>query len=280
MKYNSIELNKSFETKEQLIKAVFEAKDEIISIKKAQVYEAHKKGLGVCAKGIDYLKLETQVKSIVLDNDFHYIAVNTTKILDSHLDLHLNGIWDRTVKNQNGKNYLVLDHSLSVEKVVAKKEHVEMFTAELPFSMLGKNYEGSTEALIYKVRKDKVINKAAKEWLESGDDIQASVRMQYVDIEFAADTNEKGFEKAKAAYELYKNDIANKSEIEEIPYFWAVKQAKNVYESSLVLIGSNQTTGIIRPNIYDSISRKSETLESTQENEKVLKYLLDNFKLK
>ena len=41
---------------------------------------------------------------------YHYIAVNTTNILDSHGDLHVKGLWNKSVKDQQGKNYLVTDH--------------------------------------------------------------------------------------------------------------------------------------------------------------------------
>ena len=91
----------------------------------------------------------------------------------------------------------------------------------------------------------------AKEWLESGDAVQASVRMQYVSIEFALDSNSPEDAKAKQNYDTYINEIANKNDFEYIPYFFIIKEAKNVRESSLVPFGSNSATGNI-------ISRKKE----------------------
>lgn len=240
------ELNKEFENKSDLIKELRKYKDDIISFKKAQIFKSCDKGVGVTARPIDPLKLGTNTKGITIDNDFYYIAVNTTKILDHHLDLHLNGTWNKTVKEQQGRVYLVADHALKMDQTIARKEHVEIFVAEIPFALLNKPYDGNTEALIYKVRKDKIINPVAKEWLDSGDTIEASVRMQYVDIEFALNSDDKEDVIFKANYDKYIKEVSNIDDFDtEIIYFWPVKQAKNVLESSLVLFGSNSTTGII-----------------------------------
>ena len=243
------ELNKTFATKDELILNLRKYKDDIISFKKAQIYKSIDKGLGVTAKPIDPLKISTQTKGISIDSDYYYIATNTTKILDSHGDVHINGIWTKSVKEQQGKVYLVADHVLQLDKTIARKENIEILLAEIPFALLNKPYSGTTEALIYKVRKDKVINQVAKEWLDSGDSIEASVRMQYVDIEFALNSDNKDDVRYKDNYEKYKSEIANLEDFEdEIDYFWAIKQAKNVLESSLVLFGSNSSTGIITNN--------------------------------
>lgn len=254
------ELNKEFETKKELITNLRKYKDDIISFKKAQIYKSCDKGTGIVSKPIEPTKLGDQVKGIVIDNDFYYIAVNSTRILDSHDDLHLNGIWNKTVKEQQGKIYLVADHDLKLDQTIARKEHIEIFVAEIPFAILNKPYSGNTEALIYKVRKDKIINKVAKEWLDSGDSIEASVRMQYVDIAFALNSDDKEDVLFKANYDKYIKSIANIDDFDtEIIYFWVVTQAKNVLESSLVLFGSNSTTGQIIESEKNQPSKDTET---------------------
>lgn len=263
------ELNMDFESKESLFKALKAHKSDIVAFKKAQTYKSCEKGVSITAKPLDYLKLSTQEKSIPLDDSYYYIAVNSTRILDSHLDLHLDGIWNKTTKEQQGKNYLVDSHELSVGNTIAKKEHVEMFTAKIPFSMLGKQYEGETEALIYKIRKDKVIHQIARDWLESGDDIEASVRMQYTDIVFALNSDAKEDVREKKTYDELIKIIANKDDFDsEIMYFWGIKQAKNVMESSLVLFASNDSTGPINDNKQEPSKGTLKTqvvLEGTQE---------------
>jgi hypothetical protein len=240
--------DKTYSTKEELFKDLRENAEDIMSLKKAQIQKSCEKGLSVTCKSLDLLKFTDQLKGIKIDDNYYYIAVNTTRILDSHDDLHIDGIWNKSIKEQQYKNYLIADHDLELSKVIVKKEYVEMFVAKIPFALLGKDYEGETQALIYKVPKDKIINQVAKEWLESGDDIEASVRMQYVSLFFALDSLNPEDAASKKNYDDYIDTIANKKDFEYIPYFFGIKEAKNVKESSLVVFGSNSSTGVIQNN--------------------------------
>ena len=235
------ELNTEFDSKSKMFEALKANKELIIKEKKSQIFKSCDKGAGISVKP---MKLDA-IKGVQMDSDYHYVAVNTTNVLDSHGDLHVKGIWNKSVKDQQGKNYLVLDHELSVSSVVARKENVEMFISDVSFSSIGKGYQGETQALIYKVAKSDIINPLAKEWLDSGSDIEASVRMQYVNVELALNSDSKGDEEEKAVYDQYVNQIANKNDFESIDYFWVVKEAKNIGESSLVLAGSNGATGVL-----------------------------------
>jgi len=261
--------NKTFVDKEELFKDLKDNLDFITDAKKSQIQKSCEKGIAVKCKSLDLLKFTDQVKGIKIDDNFYYIAVNSTLVLDSHDDLHLNGIWKKTIQEINGKNYLVIDHELCIDKVIVRKEHVEIFTAVIPFSLLGKDYEGNTEALIYKVPKSQVKNNIVKEWLDSGDDIEGSVRMQYVNFVLCMDSNSPDYADEKKNYDAYYPLIANKTEFEYIYYFFAIKEAKNVRESSLVVFGSNDTTGIVINNKQEPLDNtleenKSEPLEDTQ----------------
>lgn len=235
------ELNKDFDNKQSMFAELKANKELIIKEKKSQIFKSCDKGLGIAVKGV---KIDS-IKGVQMDDNSYYIAVNTTNILDSHGDLHVKGIWNKSVKDQQGKNYLVTDHKMELSNVVAKKENVEMFVSDINYSSIGKSYEGSTQALIYKVNKSDIINPLAKEWLESKSDIEASVRMQYVNVELALNSEAKADKEEKAVYDNYINEIDNKDDFESIEYFWVVKEAKNVGESSLVLAGSNGATGVI-----------------------------------
>jgi hypothetical protein len=158
------------------------------------------------------------------------------------------------------------------------KEDISMFTAEIPFSLIGKNYDGDTYALIYKVAKNRIVNKDAKEWLNDGYSLEASVRMQYVKIELAVNTNDTDSVKEKETFDKYIDVIANKNEFKDLDYFWVVKEAKNVQESSLVMFGSNSATGTIQENkqAEQSLENKEEPSDDTQTTE-MLKQLLNKF---
>lgn len=240
------ELNKEFDNKEELFKALAENENFIIAQKKLET-KSIDKGALVCSNQKSIKKaFESETnKALKFDNDFYYFVVNSANILDSHKDMHVDGNWNKTVKEQQGKVYLVFDHKLERKEIIAMPKDIELLTAKIPFSLLGKSFEGESYSLIYKVAKDKIIDKQAKEWLENDYDLQASVRMQYVKIETAFNTTDAEYSKQKAVYDNYYNLIANKDEHKEIDYFFVVKEAKNVMESSLVLFGSNSATGRI-----------------------------------
>jgi len=175
--------------------------DDILIFKKSQIQKSCDKGVSVNCKALDLVKFSDQLKSIKIDDNFYYIAVNSTGVLDSHEDLHVEGLWNKSIKEQQGRNYLVEDHQLDIKSVIVRKEHIEMFTASIPFTMLGLPYEGNTQALVYKFPKNQVKNEKLKEWLDSGDAIEASVRMQYVTFDLCMDTNDPDDATAKANYD-------------------------------------------------------------------------------
>lgn len=252
---------KEFSSKEAVIAFVKENLSQIIDFKKSVEQKSVDKGVAVSCKSLNSVRMEVADKAISVDKDYYYIAVNTTNILDSHDDLHVSGMWNKSISEQQGRNYLVDTHELTIGTTIVKKEHIEIFVAKVTFASLGMPYAGSTQVLVYKFRKDKVIDQKSKDWLESGDAIQASVRMQYVSLKFALDSNAPEDKEAKKNYDDYIDQIANKSDFEYIPYFFIITEAKNVRESSLVPFGSNSITGnIIR-------QKDIEPLESTQNKE-------------
>lgn len=271
MKIYCKELDKHFNSKEELFKALAENETFIHDAKKSQVYKSFEKGLQVVTDQKQIEKaFDSTEKGIKFDSDYYYFVVNSANFLDSHLDVHVDGNWNKSVKDQQGKVYLVFDHSLKRSDIIAMKKDVEMFTAKISWNMLGKDYEGETYSLIYKVKKDKIVNKEAKEWLEQGHELEASVRMQYVKIETAFNSDDTNYSKQKETYQTYYPQIANKEDFEEIEYFWVVKEAKNVMESSLVLFGSNSATGVLNnENKSEAVEDTSETKEQSKDTQQI-----------
>ena len=263
------ELNKNFEDKEVMFAELLANKELIIKEKTSNILKSIDKGIAITSNQEAILKAIETNKELNIDKDFYYFVVNSSNILDSHGDMHVKGNWDKTVKEQQKKTYLVFDHQLKRSEIIAMKEDIEMLTLDIPFSLIGKNYEGNSYVLVYKVHKDKIRNKEAKELLESGYSFEASVRMQYVKIDLAMDSNLKENAKEKENFDKYFNEIANKEDFETLSYFWVIKEAKNVQESSLVMFGSNPATGLINENKEADIitSSNEEPLEDTQENQ-------------
>ena len=279
------ELNKEFESKADLFKALVENESFIIDAKKSQVYKSFEKGLQVVSdqKTIEKAFNDSE-KGIKFDSDYYYFVVNSANYLDSHNDMHVDGNWNKSVKDQNGKVYLVWHHDFSkTENIIAFPEDIEMMTSKVAWSLLGKEYEGETYSLIYKVEKDKIVNENISKWLKEGRKLQLSVRMQYIKLETAFNSDDEDYSKQTENYNKYYPLIANKDEFKEIEYFFIVKEAKNVMESSLLPFGSNGATAEIsqteNKTEADTITSeiKEEPSIDTQKVEQSLKELLNKF---
>ena len=278
------ELNKEFESKSDLFKALVENESFIIDAKKSQVYKSFEKGLQVVSdqKTIEKAFNDSE-KGIKFDADYYYFVVNSANYLDSHNDMHVDGNWNKSVKDQNGKVYLVWHHDFSkTENIIAFPEDIEMMTSKVAWSLLGKAYDGETYSLIYKVKKDKIVNENVSKWLKEGRKLQLSVRMQYIKLETAFNSDDEDYSKQTENYNKYYPLIANKDEFKEIEYFFIVKEAKNVMESSLLPFGSNSATAEIsqtenKTEADEITSEQEEPSIDTQKVEQSLKELLNKF---
>lgn len=282
------ELNKEFEIKADLFKALVENESFIIDAKKSQVYKSFEKGLQVVSdqKTIEKAFNDSE-KGIKFDSDYYYFVVNSANYLDSHNDMHVDGNWNKSVKDQNGKVYLVWHHDFSkTENIIAFPEDIEMMTSKVAWSLLGKAYEGETYSLIYKVKKDKIVNENVSKWLKEGRKLQLSVRMQYIKLETAFNSDDSDYAKQTENYNKYYPLIANKDEFKEIEYFFIVKEAKNVMESSLLPFGSNSATAEISQlenkteaeEITSEIKTEPTEVTQKEQEEQELKKLLNKFK--
>jgi hypothetical protein len=166
--------------------------------------------------------------------------VNTTKLFDSHADVHIDQLWNRSIK-ENRDNYLVKQHDFSFDGIISDNVHV--MTKQIAWHELGYNYEGNTQALIYDSiidREDMPDNtKSMFDKYRRGQIKQHSVGMRYVALTFAL--NDSRYAEDFAAWEKYFDEIANKEDALENGYFWAVTQAKNI-EGSAVVRGANFAT--------------------------------------
>lgn len=280
------ELQKEFSNREDLFKELMVNEQIILDAKKSHIYNSKEwynnngvKGLSISTNQEDIIKAlnNEQNKGFKNDNNFYYFVVNSANFLDSHGDVHVDGNWNKTIKDSKGQVYLVLDHELKISEVIAMKQDIEIMTAYVSWSMLGKSYDGETYSLIYKVQKDKIVNKQVKEWLDIGYTFEASVRMQYIKIDTAMNTDNPEFEKQKKVYDEVLPLIVNKNELyeEDLQYFWVIREAKNVKESSLVLFGSNSATGLIMEVKNNEQSKDTHNIiEQSKDTQKKISKLL------
>lgn len=162
--------------------------------------------------------------------------VNTTKLFDSHGDVHIDQLWNKSLK-ETRDHYLVKEHNFSFDGIIS--DNVKAFVKQMSWNELGFNYEGQTQALIY----DSIIDKAESpdmfERYRSGKVKQHSVGMRYVKMDFAV--NDERYEKEFAVWQKYFDQVVNKDELLEVGYFWPILEAKNI-EGSAVVRGANFAT--------------------------------------
>jgi hypothetical protein len=148
-----------------------------------------------------------------------------------------------------------------------------MMIVELPWGMVGKEYEGFTQALVYEIRKDKIKNATAKQVIDDNDPVQNSVRMIYVKINLGMNSSAEEDVKYKEFYDKWIDTIVNKDKVAELGYFWGVAEAKVYKEGSMVVLGSNDATPILIPDD----SSKEESTKGQPEDSTVSKPPVFNF---
>ncbi len=246
------ELNTTFSDRGAMFKALKERKDEIIDLKKAVTKRTDPSSAKFSTKSTAQ-KAGLEPNGELKYGDYVYPVINTTNYLDSHNDVHLRGIWNKSAKEQSGKTYLLVNHALEVGSVISYPKDVEILLRDFNWRDLGKDYDGQTQALIFKSKLTEKSNKDGFLAYRDNDPVEHSIRMQYVKIDLAIDSNDPDFEQEKALWDEVYPTIANKEYAAEQGYFWAVSEAKICKEGSMVLAGSNDAT----PTLHDLDAAKS-----------------------
>lgn len=181
------------------------------------------------------------------------VAINTTNVMDSHSDVHIPGLWKKSI-SETKLIYLLQEHEMKFDHIIS--DSVVASTKKMTWKQLGYDYEGQTEVLVFDCEITKGRNEYMAEQYAKGRVKNHSVGMQYVKLELAINSESKLDVEEKAVWDKYINEIANKQDVEAQGYFWAVTEAK-VVEGSAVLMGSNKYTPTI--SISESTPKTLET---------------------
>jgi hypothetical protein len=188
----------------------------------------NQKGIATKANGIAANKTELAVTSII----------NTTYWYDSHGDVHIDGLWKKSL-SENKEIYLLQEHKMEFDKIIAYPEDVKAYTKTISWRSLGVDFDGYTEALVF----DSTVKLNQNDYMfdryKEGKVRNHSVGMRYVSIDLAV--NDEDYPAHKALWDKYISKIANQAEVQEAGYYWPVMQAK-VVEGSAVPMGSNRIT--------------------------------------
>jgi hypothetical protein len=256
--------NKEFASKEELFKELKENKSTLIAQKKMITKEAD--------SVINVVDIETKDKSVSKEENNEIndakklkakLVINTTNLMDSHSDVHLKGIWNKSAKEQ--KNILLLqEHQMKFNHIISDK--VDAKVKKISWKDLGFDFDGDTEALMFDAEIDKERNEFMFNQYAKGYVKEHSVGMRYVKIEMAINSDQKWYAEEKAVWDKYISEIANKEVAEKQGYFWAVSEAK-IVEGSAVVKGSNYVTPTISIEAVKedpSKETKEPTIEVTQ----------------
>lgn len=166
------------------------------------------------------------------------LVINTTNWFDSHRDVHIPGLWKKSLQ-ETKDFYLLKEHVMSFENVIS--DEIKAFTKKLGWKDLGLDMTGTTEALIFQAKLDKDRHPFMFDQYRKGYVKNHSVGMRYISIKMAI--NDEDYKEEFSNWNQYIDDIANRDEAEAVGYFWAVLEAK-VIEGSAVLKGSNRITPV------------------------------------
>lgn len=230
---------REFSDKEEAFKALVENKKDLIALKRSDKTNSDSLIVSINKSLIND-------KSLALRDGYFYPVINTTNYFDSHNDVHIKGIWNKSVNEQQGKIYYLADHKKEVASIIAYPQDVEITLRDLTWKQLGFDFDGSTQALIYIIKKDKIRLAQVKEIIAENIQMQNSVSMEYVNIDLAVDSKSPDFIEEKKVFDKYYASIANQKDVDVNGYFWAVTEAKIKTEGSMVLFGSNPATPILQ----------------------------------
>ena len=242
----------------ELFKFLQTNKEDLIYAKKSVIKEAD--GLTVAttnistgfankAEGTDS-KTEIKVRAII----------NTTNVIDSHKDVHLDGIWNKSIQENKNLKFLQ-EHVMSFKTIIADKGDLEVSVQSLTWKSLGYDFAGKTEALTFDATVKQERNPTMFKEYSSKNVDNHSVGMQYVKMSLAINSEDEDYVEEKAVWDKHINKIVNKEEAIAGNYFWAVSEAKAI-EGSAVVMGSNGFTPTATSKAPEVKNKQSEAIKS------------------
>jgi hypothetical protein len=187
--------------------------------------------------------------------------INTTNVIDSHMDLHLQGIWNKTVKD-NPYNPVLKQHENKFESVIANK--AKNLNQNMNFKDIGVDIDFAMQANCNIFTVDKNKQPLMFDKYTSGEVDQHSVGMIYVDLDIAY--YDESSQKEMDFFDSMLLQCINPEIAEEAGYVWVIREAKK-REGSAVVFASNPLTPTLYVKNYQpqSITGKTEPQSSTHQ---------------
>ena len=247
----------NYETKKELFAFLVANKDTLTTQKKSVIKLADGIGHTTLSTEKDFREAnKSESTEIAQVESFRVkVVINTTNILDSHGDVHIPGLWNKSLKENKRIMHIQEHQSSSFDKIIASGEDLKASVESISWKDLGYNALGNTQALVFDSNVKESRNKYMFDQYKQGFVNNHSVGMRYVKMELAV--NDEEYEKEKNFYDKYIEQVINRKDAEDLGYFWVVTEAK-VIEGSAVPMGSNPITPTINikePSILSMIDK-------------------------
>lgn len=250
-------------------------KDNIDTLKQIKLSE-YKKNSFALSESLTKKEFEPEIEDITSDFILVKSVINTTNIIDSHRDLHLKDIWNKTVSD-NPYSYHLKQHEAEFESVISNK--AKSYNEKTNFNKLGLDIDFKTTANINEFVLSRNKMPFMFDAYVSGDVKQHSVGMFYVSVDVAY--YDEDSQKQMDFFEEMKALAVNPEVADEFGYFWVVYEAKK-REGSAVVFGSNSVTPTLFVKNYEPQSSTRKKIEPEQSTQKTIdyNYLRQNLKLR
>jgi hypothetical protein len=278
---------KQFKSKSELFAYLVANRDELITAKKAETKRADPTAfvsvtakselIGAVNKGKYRYENDEEAGKLI-----RTIVANTYNYMDSHDDVHLDGVFSKSLA-ESAKKVRHLkdhDHSLATGKIGIPLGFEEK---SISWRELGLGKTGMTQALFMQseIRKD-YNDSIYRQYLADEID-QHSVGMQYVKLELAVNEPDD-YPNEYRVWEQHIGKIGNRAAVEDQGFFFAVSEAK-LLEVSAVLMASNELTPTLgnktQPEKFTVIKDGAEPAKATRVLKELqwLNYELNKIKL-
>jgi hypothetical protein len=228
-----------FNSRTELFNFLVKNKDILIAQKKAVMKQADPIIFQPSIIAIKDTANKEDMPETNMSNDVRVLCIiNTTNIMDSCKDVHLPGIWVKSLQENKALMH-IQEHCMKFDHILSDGKDLKAYTKVFTWGELGYNLPGNTEALVFEslIKADR--NAYMADQYKKGYVKNHSVGMQYVKMTMCI--NDENYGAEFEAWNKYYPEIANKDVADEYGYFWAVKEAK-VIEGSAVPRGANFMT--------------------------------------